>query len=154
MVASTPICCSECGDSPLSWTGNVVGILTFALGVIISSAAFIAATRGADKEIQYSKEILRETKEHINKIHTQLDTLKYRGGNNLQGMDLLIYDSLESLNVARKDMDGKLADFKTPTSVWNRVRWWYDEKEIGVGMAKLDFQGQLFATVNLTLLLR
>ncbi|KAF8856375.1 hypothetical protein BDZ45DRAFT_675605, partial [Acephala macrosclerotiorum] len=153
MNATTPACCPECRDSPLTWTGNVLGILTFVLGLTISSAAFVAATRGADKEIQYSKGILRETEEQINKIQAQLDTLKYRGGNNLQHMDQLIYDSLESLKNAREAMDRKLTNFKTPTSLWNRVLWWYDQKEIGVGMAKLDCQGQLFSTVQLTLLL-
>jgi hypothetical protein len=153
MDATTPTYCPKCGDSPLTWTGNVLGILTFALGLIISSAAFVAATRGADKEIEYSKGILKETEEQIDKISTHMDTLKYRGGNNLQHMDQLIYDSLESLRVAREAMDGKLKQFKTPTFIWNRVRWWYDEKEIGVGMAKLDCQRQLVATVQLTLLL-
>jgi hypothetical protein len=154
MAATTPTCCPECHDSALAVAGDVVGFLTFAFGLIISFAAFVAVTRGATKEIQHLRGILKETQDQIEKIHAHIVTLNNRGGGSLEHMDGLAIDSLGSLKKAWAEIDTKLGGFEKSTSTWTRVQWWYHEKEIAVGMAKLENQRQLFATVQLTLLLR
>lgn len=163
MATEVPKCCPECSDSPLSYTGNIVGILTFVLGLLISFAAFLAATRGADEERRRSREVVQRTKNQIMGIRDHIEDLKYQAGSNLEGMDNLIDDCLKSFDEAWRDINGKLNEskpigtFKTgrsPMSVWDRIRWWYHEKEIIGGLARLESQRQFFATVQLAFLLK
>ena len=65
--APTPTILS-CGDSPLSTTASVVGILTFALGLIASYIALQSATRGAPSEISRLIDDLRTTQREINRV--------------------------------------------------------------------------------------
>ncbi len=58
----------SCGDSPLSTTASVVGILTFALGLIASYIALQSATRGAPSEISRLIDDLRTTQREINRV--------------------------------------------------------------------------------------
>ena len=65
--APTPTVLS-CGDSPLSTTASVVGILTFALGLLASYIALQSATRGAPSEISRLIDDLRTTQREINRV--------------------------------------------------------------------------------------
>lgn len=65
--APTPTVLS-CGDSPLSTTASIVGILTFALGLLASYIALQSATRGAPSEISRLIEDLRTTQREINRV--------------------------------------------------------------------------------------
>ena len=56
------------GDSPLSTTASVVGILTFALGLLASYIALQSATRGAPSEISRLIDDLRTTQREINRV--------------------------------------------------------------------------------------
>ncbi len=58
----------SCGDSPLSTTASIVGILTFALGLIASYIALQSATRGAPTEIARLVNDLRTTQREINRV--------------------------------------------------------------------------------------
>ena len=58
----------SCGDSPLSTTASVVGILTFALGLLASYIALQSATRGAPSEIARLVDDLRTTQREINRV--------------------------------------------------------------------------------------
>ena len=58
----------SCGDSPLSTTASVVGILTFALGVLASYIALQSATRGAPSEIARLVDDLRTTQRELNRV--------------------------------------------------------------------------------------
>ena len=58
----------SCGDSPLSTTASVVGILTFALGLFASYIALQSATRGAPSEIARLVDDLRTTQREINRV--------------------------------------------------------------------------------------
>ena len=58
----------SCGDSPLSTTASVVGILTFALGLLASYIALQSATRGAPSEIARLVDDLRITQREINRV--------------------------------------------------------------------------------------
>ena len=58
----------SCGDSPLSTTASIVGILTFTLGLIASYVALQSATRGAPSEIARLIDDLRTTQREINRV--------------------------------------------------------------------------------------
>ena len=58
----------SCGDSPLSITASIVGILTFALGLLASYIALQTATRGAPSEISRLVKDLRTTQREINRV--------------------------------------------------------------------------------------
>lgn len=65
---SSPPTVLSCGDSPLSTTASVVGILTFALGLLASYIALQSATRGAPSEIARLVDDLRTTQREINRV--------------------------------------------------------------------------------------
>lgn len=66
---STPVpTILSCGDSPLSTTASIVGILTFALGLFASYIALQSATRGAPSEIARLVDDLRSTQHEINRV--------------------------------------------------------------------------------------
>ena len=58
----------SCGDSPLSTTASIFGILTFALGLLASYIALQSATRGAPSEIARLVDDLRTTQHEINRV--------------------------------------------------------------------------------------
>lgn len=58
----------SCSDSPLSTTASIVGILTFALGLLASYIALQSATRGAPSEIARLVDDLRITQHEINRV--------------------------------------------------------------------------------------
>ena len=58
----------SCDDSPLSVTANIVGILTFSLGLLASYIALQTATRGAPSEIARLVDDLRSTQSEINRV--------------------------------------------------------------------------------------
>ena len=58
----------DCGDTPLSTTASIVGILTFALGLLASYIALQSATRGAPTEISRLVDELRSTQAEINRV--------------------------------------------------------------------------------------
>ena len=58
----------SCDDSPLSTTASIVGILTFALGLLASYIALQSATRGAPSEIARLVDDLRTTQHEINRV--------------------------------------------------------------------------------------
>jgi hypothetical protein len=59
--------CGCCPDTPLSTTGNIITLLTFAGSLFAAYAAYAAAVRGAGREIQYT---VQEVKQIYNKNKT------------------------------------------------------------------------------------
>ena len=58
----------SCGDSALSTTASIIGILTFALGLLASYIALQSATRGAPSEIARLVDDLRAMQHEINRV--------------------------------------------------------------------------------------
>ena len=58
----------SCGDSALSTTASIIGILTFALGLLASYIALQSATRGAPSEIARLVDDLRTMQHEINRV--------------------------------------------------------------------------------------
>ena len=166
MATAPPQACPDCdcGDSPLSVVANVLSIFTFALGVIAYFAAFTAVTRGAAKEMEDTRDVLRMTRQQIAQARQFLNTLENRADPDLSTMRSLVGDSLQGFVIAEEEMASLLHDFKlggkgpsqgmAGLSWSSRLRWWYREKDLAAGMAKLREFQQHFAAVQLIFLER
>ena len=74
---STPACtaCQDvlsCGDSPLSITGNVIGILTFAAALLISIQVYVNSMRNADRNILELTETFRSRVDEVRYLDDKL----------------------------------------------------------------------------------
>lgn len=157
-----PAC--DCDDSPLSVVSNILGVLTFALGVFAYIAAFIAVTRGATKDMRDTEDVLKATQRQVEQIKRFLEVLQNRGDPDLDVMKALVGESLQDFVEAQAEMDEFLLGFKVAgdghrvklagESMGSRFRWWYHEKDKEAGMAKLRGYQQHFAAVQLTFLER
>ncbi|MBE3047797.1 hypothetical protein IMZ48_35865, partial [Candidatus Bathyarchaeota archaeon] len=81
---SCPAC--DCDDSALSVFANVLGILTFALGVVAYMVAFTAVTRGAANDIQDTSASLGMTSQHLEQTRRFFDDLQNEGDPDLDMM--------------------------------------------------------------------
>ena len=57
--------CGCCGDSPLSITGNIIGLLTFAVASIATYIAYVSLTIGATVEIDRFTTDLSHTRDQV-----------------------------------------------------------------------------------------
>ena len=81
----------DCGDTPLSTTASIVGILTFALGLLASYVALQTATRGAPTEISRLVDELRSTQAEINRVAEYIfDDAHYGVTENIEGPALRV----------------------------------------------------------------
>ena len=166
MATKPPQACPDCdcSDSPLSVVANTLGILTFALGVTAYFAAFTAMTRGAAKEIEETWNVLRMTQEQIEQAKQFFNALADRSDPDINAMKGLVGDSLDGFKAAKQGMVRLLDDLgleeKGPNHKviglsWSlRLRWWYYEKDVAAGMAKLRESQQHFAAARLIFLER
>ncbi|KAI0428765.1 hypothetical protein F5Y09DRAFT_343359 [Xylaria sp. FL1042] len=146
--------CPECTDSPLSVTGNVVGIATFALGVIAFCATLFTVTRGADGEIYYYKQTLEETDRHINQISAYFTRLELEADEDLEQQVDSVADSLRQLLIANRDISARIDEVKeVKPALCRRLMWWWKEKEIAGGMVRVESQKQHVTAIQLTFLL-
>lgn len=158
--------CPDCGDSPLSTTGNVLGILTFALGVFAYLAVFFAMTRGAENEIRYCARVLAETEDHIKEIEYYKDLLTARGDQDARRLRDAMDTFRRTYSKIQQDLDNfkdrcgigntDLSDEKSAwtASTWTRINWWYVASNMTAQMGRLDSHKQHFAAIELTVILR
>jgi len=164
--------CPPCDDSPLSYAGNITGILTFALGLAASFLAFFSIIRDADVEIGSLHQIVAETKAHISAMRKHFETLGLRRDDDLELMQVPIRNSLAGFEEAALEMERHLGEFaavptlgsgsgsgsrssSSSSSHWaRRVRWWYRGKETAAKMATLESYNHRITAVQLTFLLR
>ncbi|KAF2122222.1 hypothetical protein BDV96DRAFT_682204 [Lophiotrema nucula] len=136
-------------DSPLSTTANVLGILTFALGLISFCAAFFAITHDAHREITDYQYSMREKKGHIDEIYKYFEELDIAADSELESSSVktLIGRSVQDLERRRLAMERDL------TQVRGRLQWWYRRKDMGISMARIETQLQHLGAIQLTFLL-
>lgn len=159
MNYTIPDICS-CDDSPLSYTGNITGILTFTLGLLVSLIAFFSMIRNASTEIQKLTHIVDETDEHIIQMVQHLGRLELRRINqNFVEMKDLLMGSLGRFSNAQVEAATYLKTFNkgglggSTASLLTRIRWWYVGMETAAYMAGLEIHNQRVAAVQLTFLL-
>lgn len=136
-------------DSPLSTTGNVVGILTFALGVVSFLAAFYAITHNAPREIQNYKDSLKERKDHIKEISLYFEELDVVADAELEQSHIKssVRSSLKGLEAHRQAMEDDILQTK------GRLQWWYRRQDMATSMATIETQLQHLGAIQLTFLL-
>jgi hypothetical protein len=150
---SVPICpqvCPPCGDSPLSVTGNVVGILTFALAMAASIIAFTSVTRNAPKDIKESREVLNAALEHMDSIKVYETLVNNR---NQDPQIKSLSNSYDVFKGAYNKVDEKLCKFESDkSSIWKRFAWWFQERDMNAGIAKVRSQMHEYTAVLLSYL--
>ena len=114
MAATPPQTCPDCDcdDSLLSNVANILGIVTFVLGLAAYFVAFAAVTRGAARDVEDTRNALLMIQRQIAQADWFLKTLHYRGDSDLEMMKGLITDSLESFRGAEAKMREILAKFE------------------------------------------
>ncbi|KAK4224723.1 hypothetical protein QBC38DRAFT_288817 [Podospora fimiseda] len=146
--------CMSCDESPLSTTGNVTGILTFTLGLIVSCGAFFSIIRNADSEIKSLQDTVNEMEGHIFQMATHIGRLELRHNQVSTEMHGLLIDVLKRFQKAQKKASCYLRRFENTDSLWTRIKWWYMEKETAAHMASLESYNQRVTAIQLTFLLR
>lgn len=147
--------CPEGGDSPLSWAGNLAGLLTFALGVFVTFTAILAATRDAEKEIEAKNGLLTQTSAHVDRIRKSVQGLLNDADEDYHSLKLVIDLALDAYDNAVKDMKGYMeAHFQKPKYRQTRIKWWYMEKETAAGFANLQSCSQHLIAAQLTFVQR
>ncbi|KAH8691734.1 hypothetical protein GQ44DRAFT_201771 [Phaeosphaeriaceae sp. PMI808] len=108
-------------DSPLSMTGNIVGILTFALAIFSFCAAIFAITNNAPQEIKDCEEYLKELKGHIQEIDGYFKRLNMEADRDLERNSIkeLVSGAIYSLKT-RLDVTGAAL-----SNIRGRWHWWY-----------------------------
>ncbi|KAM5345989.1 hypothetical protein ACJ41O_011850 [Fusarium nematophilum] len=118
-------------DSPLSTTGNIIGLLTFALGLFSFCAAFYAITHNATQEIDDYEKSLAERKAHIAQIRQYIEDADVAADAELEGNPIkdLIFKTLSDLEARRRTMERDIY------GVGGRLQWWYRRQDSDLACA-------------------
>ena len=137
-----PTC--NCDDSLLSVIANVLGIFTFALGVVAYMVAFTAVTRGAAEGIEDTKAALDRTSDQFEQTRLFFERLQNESVPEVEMLEKLMRDSINGLAGVKLEAGVVLDKFsaeKRGTSrglvIPSRLKWWYYEKDVEAAMAKL-----------------
>ena len=153
-MAGTCPPCPECDDSLLSSIANYLGILTFALGLFLSTFAFLVTVRSADKEVDALIGSLESTGRYIEQTKAFFQAMNYEADLDLTGMGILPSSATRSIEDTHSRILGSLRETKLHISqLPTRVEWWYRAKDVQADMSKLDSERQHLHSVQLTLLL-
>jgi hypothetical protein len=155
--------CAPCTDSPLSYTGNIVGILTFVLGLSASILAIYALTRGALDEIDRFSQELESTRIQILPILRYCESEKGQGNADFADYQASLEQTLKILVATLTDLSTGLAGLKrfNPQSrnpfslqVRRRAAWVYKRQHFVDGMAKISSQKGEVIVEQISLLLK
>lgn len=152
---SETMSCPDCGDSPLSTTGNITGILTFAYALLASALVFLTVIRSADSEIHQLRASVDNTSRHIQTMYTYFSDLNLVGDQDLELIKLSIKDALDDWRAINEDLAEQSENL---ASMRPRIRrqlvWWYRHSDILAGMAKLQSEKDNFFALLLTYMSR
>jgi uncharacterized NAD(P)/FAD-binding protein YdhS len=147
--------CPEGGDSPLSWAGNLAGLLTFALGVFVTFTALLAATRNAEKEIEAKNKLLAQTSAHIERLKESITDLKKVADRDYDDLSLVIDPAVDAYRDAVKDLEQYMKHhFEKHKYRRTHIKWWYMEKETAAGFANLQSCSEHLTAAQLTFVQR
>jgi len=118
-------------DSALSIAGNVVGILTFALGVFSFCVAFYTITYDAHREIQDLKDAFEGGKSHVEELGRYFEDLDIAADVDFEHSCIkpIVANSLWSLKRRHRELETELGDIR------GRLQWWYRRKDITSSLA-------------------
>ncbi|KAH8755067.1 hypothetical protein F5883DRAFT_571883 [Diaporthe sp. PMI_573] len=134
------------GDSPLSTTSNIVGILTFALATLSFCLAFYAATADAPREMRSYKGCLIQREAHIEEIGQFFNKRDVEADNELENSPLkgLVSGSLRLAEERRKELQTNVYKIcgTEQMSISQRVWWWRERRDMNMATAGVDIQIQ------------
>ncbi|KAK3339054.1 hypothetical protein B0H65DRAFT_288758 [Neurospora tetraspora] len=138
------------GDSPLSTLSNVVGLLTFTLGLLTLVVTFLSITHSADREIEDIQEKLQARECHISQIEDHFNKLENEAHSDWEGSKIRS-NFLMTLN--------KIKDYHLKATVELEKNskkhhwWWYNRPDVMGAVAAIETQFQHLNTIQLTFLL-
>lgn len=138
------------GDSPLSTLSNVVGLLTFTLGLLTLVVTFLSIKHSAGREIENMREKLQARESHIREIEHHFKKLDREAHSDWEGsqikIDFLI--TLEKIKHHHQKATDAL-DINSKKHYW----WWYNRPDVMGAVAAIETQFQHLNTIQLTFLL-
>ncbi|KAK5662379.1 hypothetical protein OQA88_8289 [Cercophora sp. LCS_1] len=143
------------GDSPLSTTGNITGILTFAYAIIASCILFLSTIRTADSEMQQLFSQIRQTSRHIETLSNYFQDLDLVADVDLAPMRGPIKVALKDWRKTNQGLAARIGRLnEMGPGIKRRVVWWYWQNEILASMAKLRSEKDDLSALLLTYLSR
>jgi hypothetical protein len=145
MASQACVSCQDflsCNDSPLSVTGNVIGILTFASAILIGMQVYVNAMRNAERNMFEMTDTFRtrldEAQRLAHKLQEQNDL-------NNREQDGLVYGALRRVS-DELGRAGNLLDRLEPSRydgrkrLWARAQFILREDMIKEGLEKTSMQ--------------
>lgn len=146
------------GDSPLSTTANIIGILTFALAAFSFCLAFYAATADAPREVESYKGYVFQRRAHIEDIRQFFDERAVEADNELERTRLkeLVLETLTSAEEGRIELQEKVDMIcdSQGMSISKRIWWWMERRNMSMEMAGVDVQMDHLTALQISFLLR
>lgn len=146
------------GDSPLSTTANIIGILTFALGTLSFCIAFYAATADAPWEIKSYQDYIIQRRVHINEITQFFQDRDIEADHELENSSLgrLVSESLGLAETRRRALEKHVYEIYGGGAVGlsTRLRWWMERRDMSMAMAGVDMQIHHLTALQISFLLR
>ncbi|KAG8156543.1 hypothetical protein KVR01_013647 [Diaporthe batatas] len=137
------------GDSALSTTANIIGILTFALATLSFCLAFYAVTADAPREMKRFADYVTQRKAHINEISEFFEDRDVEADNELE-------KSLGTAERRRKELQENVYKIcgSSATSLTKRIWWWMERRDMSLAMAEVDMQIHHLTALQISFLLR
>ncbi|RSL65590.1 hypothetical protein CEP53_003636 [Fusarium sp. AF-6] len=132
-------------DSPLSTTGNIVGILTFTLGLFTFIVALYTITRNGSVEKQYFDSYRVDRQAYVSRLK---DLLSSRwASSNMEVMPLIedFDECMQRIEDHLKQMDDKL-------NVNNSKPWYWRRSDLASLREAADLELQFLGALQLTIL--
>jgi hypothetical protein len=145
-IMSTPACvsCQEslsCDDSPLSVTGNIIGILTFAGAIAISIQVYFNAMKNADRQIFEMMYTFRSRLEEVKLLRDKLEKKSMHTLNGAQGERL--NSEMDRVAVLFAEADHRFSQlndrrYNRTGRLLNRAKFVVKENLIKDGLEKIE----------------
>ncbi|RTE70487.1 hypothetical protein BHE90_015116 [Fusarium euwallaceae] len=132
-------------DSPLSTTGNITGILTFALGLFTFALALYTVTRNENVEKQYFESYRLDRQAYASRLK---DLLSSRWvSSNMEVMPLIeeFDDCIQRIEDHLKAMNDKL-------NINNSKPWYWRRSDLASLREAADLELQFLGALQLTIL--
>lgn len=135
---SDSTCCPACDDSPLSITGNITGILTFAWAILASSLLFLVVVRSAENEMRQLRASVEQAARHLDAIVGYFHGLHLVADPDLAFIKEPINSALRDWHATNENLIKQLKGLESmQPAIGRRLVWWYRYNDILATMTKL-----------------